>query len=215
MSESLTLSPRFITVLSRYFEANRDAIIKKGLKFPSHDQWLDFFHYTNRIKVCFQSERNEHDPHCPNFDDEKMNYIDEGEDCEECNIKEGITFEIHIELAGTHRTLETIYYKADEPLEEVIKKFEPLIGKTYYFCLCNGIVYKDKLCRNCYPHAYTRSEEEGGDCAICYDNGGRWCQFIECKHQFHYGCIVKIQENPKKCPLCRCVGDYKLDPFDV
>jgi hypothetical protein len=216
MTEPITLTPRFITVLSRYFEANREDIVKKGLKFPSNDQWLDFFHYgkTNSIKVCFQAERNQHDPHCPEWDDEKINYIYEN-DCEECSIKEGITFNIEIELTGTHRTLDTIYFTEDEPIDETIKKIQALSGKTYEFCICNGIVFKDKLCKNCYPHAYTRSEEEGGDCSICYENSGRWCQFVECKHQFHYGCIIKSAGHPKKCPLCRNAGDYKLDPFDL
>jgi len=216
MTEPLILTPRFITVLSRYFDANRNSIVKQGLKFPSQDQWLDFFHYgkENRIKVCFQSERNEHDCHCPKWDDEKINYIYDDE-CDDCKIKEGITFDIQIELAGTHKTLETIYFTEDEPVEETIKKIETLSGKVYTFCQCNGIVFKDELCRNCYPHAYTRTEEEGGECSICYDNGGRWCQFVDCKHQFHYGCIIKIPESRKKCPLCRNTGDFKLDPFDI
>jgi hypothetical protein len=217
MTDSITLSTRFVKVLSRYFEVHRPVIVERGLKFPNRDQWLDYFFYgmNNHIKVCFQSEKNEHDVHCPEWNDENTNYIEEGEDCGICDSKEGITFSIQIEITANNRTIETIEFTKDEPIEETIKKFEILTNKTYDFCICGGKVFKEKLCHNCYPHEYTRSEAEGGDCPICYENGGRWCQFVECKHQFHYGCITKIREHPKKCPLCRNAGDFKIDPFDL
>jgi len=216
---AITFTPRFITVMTRYYEANCEKIIKDGVDMPNGENWLDHFHYGKkgeRVKVCFQSRHNEHNYHCEEWDDCEDNAITEEEgSCPKCHTDYGITWTMEIQANDRYEALAIIEFYEDTTLEEMKAKIEKLSGKTYDFCCCGSVVFKEKMCKRCYPHDYTRTEEQGGVCSICYENGGRWCEFSECKHQFHWGCLCKTHEHPKKCPLCRGVSETHLDPFDV
>lgn len=209
---SITLTPRFISVLGRNFEVNREEIIKDGLQFPDNDNgFIKWFAYGKNIQVRFMSEKNEHHHMCSNG----SIVTAEEKKCEECEEIHGITFTLCLENKTTEIIMESIKFTKDTTLEEMLEKLEKYSGKVYDFCSCSlgKVVYKDGLCDSCYIYSYTRTEEEGGDCSICYENSGRWCEFVECKHQFHYNCVLKMDK--RICPLCRNKGDIKKDPFDV
>lgn len=59
-------------------------------------------------------------------------------------------------------------------------------------------------CQDCYIYSYTRTEEEGGDCCVCMQNGGRWVK-LGCNHILHKVCWNKIikYKCKDKCPMCR------------
>ena len=212
---SITLTPRFITVLSRYFEVHREEIIKKGLKFPGADESIDTFCFgkDNNIRVNFDSNRNYHHYLCSEYDGCSTPITAEEEKCEMCEEIHGITFTVSINLKTC--TAVSITFTKDTTLEEMLEKIEKYSGKVYDLCSCDTgrLAFKDGLCSYCYIHYYTRTEEEGGDCSICYENGGRWCEFEDCKHQFHIGCVSKMDKII--CPLCRGKGAIKKDPFDI
>ena len=66
--ETITLTPRFIVVLSRYFKAHRGRIIKNGLKNQGEE--LESFRYNEKIYVSFDSEVNRHNEDCGNYDED-------------------------------------------------------------------------------------------------------------------------------------------------
>lgn len=64
-------------------------------------------------------------------------------------------------------------------------------------------------CRKCHLFSYTRTAEEGGDCAVCLENGGLWYK-LECEHIIHRICLKKICKTKPVCPLCRAECKYPL-----
>ena len=198
----LTITPHLITVIKRHFEVEHKNIIREGLKCPNSDVVISGNSYGNpsaKINVHINSFKNEHIWRCSHHDDCKDNSITaEEKKCEECGETHGITFRliIFVNLRNDKRSkyLEKIYFTEDTTLEEMLEKLEKISGKTYDFCICGNTAFKDGLCTICYIHQYTRTEEEGGNCAICYENGGRWCEFDKCKHQFHRHCLDKLEK---------------------
>jgi hypothetical protein len=82
-------------------------------------------------------------------------------------------------------------------------------------CVCGKEVARGGLCKDCFIHAYERTEEEGGDCCVCHENNGRWVK-LECGHILHKHCWSKIVGS--KCPLCRRQNNNqkaRFDPYDV
>lgn len=216
----ITFTQRFIDVLTRKLEVDYTHIKQTGLDFPNNDHTLDGFRYgkdDEKIYVEFSASQNEHHELCEMYGDieEEDNYVTEEQgECEIC--KEKFCMRYTILIRARRCTLTVITYYDDTTLEQVIAMVKDLTGKVFEFCKCGDTVVKESKCKACYVHSYTRPEEEGGDCAVCYDNGGRWMQFNECKHAFHYGCFKKLQDIPKKvCPLCRGGGEWTIDPYDV
>ena len=214
--ETITLTPRFTVVLSRYFKVYRENIIKKGLKIQRENLYT--FNY-GKITCLFFSEKNKHEEYCVRFEEEKQDNTVYNKECLECGVKNGITYSLHIDYKiNKHRTiLEEVQFTEDTTQEEMEEKLKILANKKYDFCKCGSVAFEENLCKGCFIHSYTRSEEEGGDCPICYENKGRWAEFSACKHQFHFECITKLEFNEnyiKKCPLCRTASDYEIDPFD-
>lgn len=122
-----------------------------------------------------------------------------------------------ISTNGGRKQLEDIVWTKEEPLNMITFQLSKLIGKNYMFCKCGQLVVEENQCSECYIHSYTRTEEEGGDCPICYENEARWCE-LKCKHRFHMACMlkVKLQNGYRKCPLCRTMSDtFNLDTFDI
>lgn len=64
-----------------------------------------------------------------------------------------------------------------------------------------------------------------GECTICFDDiiGGRHdIAFLDCKHIYHYNCLLKWYSNPNanySCPLCNVQRDitnvYPEDKFQI
>jgi hypothetical protein len=134
---------------------------------------------------------------------------------ETCDLCDSLTQRLEISLSY-HRKgekkilLHTIQLDLDEitvdKIYEVIQSYQ----STYYSCQCDRLVYDPsdreaplgKWCMNCYIFRYKRTEEQGGDCCICYENEGRWARF-PCGHETHYHCYSKMPANARRCPLCR------------
>jgi hypothetical protein len=45
-------------------------------------------------------------------------------------------------------------------------------------------------------------EEDKIDCPICMDKKSQ--VITNCKHQYCFKCIKKVNEEENKCPMCRC-----------
>ena len=42
------------------------------------------------------------------------------------------------------------------------------------------------------------------NCVICLSNKNeKWCEIKECKHQFHFNCLIKWIKEKENCPCCR------------
>lgn len=216
---TITLTPQSIGVILRHFEVHREDIIREGLIFTElcGDNYLkwSYFGKDQDKKMHYKSQNNGHRHLCDYFNHTRKNYITaEEKKCDECHAIHGITFTLTIEDSKTETELEYIDFTKDTTLDEMREKLEKISGKTYDFCSCPDgyIVFKDGVCDYCYIHQYTRTEEEGGCCAICYENGGRWVEFDKCKHQFHSVCVAKLEK--KICPLCRGGGKILDNPFE-
>ena len=207
----IELTPRFIQVLSRSIKVNREEI---EAELDNHDDDQGF-RYNEKFKVKFHYDLQRHSEDCEEYDEDSDHNIVVGE-CKECG-SEYIRYDCNIYYGDNF--VETVSWSKTTTLEELMAKIQLLSGEKYYECKCGNIrklLQYDGMCKTCYIWSYTRTEEEGGDCAICYENNGRWIELTTCKHQFHYGCIKTY--NNKKCPLCRheyithC--DFKMDPYD-
>ncbi|GLJ13437.1 hypothetical protein SUGI_0212250 [Cryptomeria japonica] len=66
------------------------------------------------------------------------------------------------------------------------------------------------------PRWWSEGLEEGADdeeviCAICLDSIERGVEVkgLECKHVYHYACILRSTKRKAQCPLCRASYDYR------
>jgi hypothetical protein len=206
----IELKDRFIQVLSRSIKFNRKEI-EEELNNHNNDGG---FQYNEKIKVNFTFYSKQHSEDCEEYDEDSDNYIT-GE-CKECG-SEDIQYRCIIHYDDNYIT--TVKWNKTTTLSHLMEMLLDLSGEKYQVCKCGNtgkLLQYDGMCKTCFIWSYTRTEEEGGDCSICYENNGRWVELKTCKHQFHYGCIKKY--NNKKCPLCRheyithC--DFTMDPYD-
>jgi hypothetical protein len=205
----IELTPMFIQVLSSSVEVNREEIESDLNKFESSDG----FPYKGKFYVSFTVQDLEHSEDCEEYDEDSDNNYITGE-CKECGSDKLYICNI---LCGDN-CITNVTWTKTTTLEELMAKIQLLSGK-YQVCKCGNInigkLSYNGMCKTCYIWRYTRTEEEGGDCSICYENNGRWIELKTCKHQFHYGCIKKNKNI--KCPLCRheyishC--DFEMDPY--
>lgn len=97
--------------------------------------------------------------------------------------------------------------------EKAIESWINWLKEEWKTCVCGKEVVRGDHCRDCFIHAYERTEEEGGDCCVCHENNGRWAK-LECGHVLHTHCWEKVVGH--KCPLCRNPsGKTTRDPYDV
>lgn len=228
---SFTITKRFCDVVSRWLEVRWEKVVENGRKFPDRDIILAEISYNGLVRVFIYSAINGHSLHCDNDGDVQ--------DGDECNCEYGILFTVYVQLWGdrdvdniTLYVYSIIINDESEALVKVSEFIRSLEGKIVQRCsLCSkNASYKDGLCDECYIHQYERTEDEGGECCICRENGGRWVKLIACGHIIHLHCCKKIEANADKkkcCPLCRVpwcdvnVGGVvllprlKKDPYDV
>lgn len=211
---SIKLSARFIEVVTRYFKIHRSSIESK-LDINENDDTV--WHYSDTLYIDTTIDHKEHLERCEEYDDEnENNYIKD--ECKTCGNKEIVYYLFIVtNVSGRRAVLETIKWKKEHNIDMVNLQLNKLVDKIYYFCKCGEMAVEEDLCGTCYIHSYTRPEEEGGDCSICLENGGRWSQ-LECKHNFHMVCIRKVGVVGEftKCPLCRHKSkSVTFDPFDI
>ena len=208
-------TPQLLQDVKRHIEFNYDRFINKTIKLQNQD--LKLFDYTayldNNWKIKWCIFPTIHEICCDEYDDisEMMDNIIIGK-CTECNSEEGYKINIHVYynkirikglsqntmLDGNPLTWNDLYSKLSF-LEKPIK-----------MCECGKKAKNDYKCKECYLFSYTRTEEEGGDCAVCLQNGGVWYK-LECTHIIHRMCLKKISKIKPICPLCRVEFEYPLD----
>ena len=113
----------------------------------------------------------------------------------------------------------------DEEKSKITKHFAHLLAESIpdsiILCVCGDKAVKKNKCRGCYLDSYTRTEEEGGACSICFENKGIWFK-THCGHIFHQQCLIRALKGKNQCPLCRaqiphCIfaGGGQLNPYNV
>ena len=219
---SFTATKRFCDLTTRWLEVNWNEILKDGHRFYEGEAYIQILNFKN-VRVTVASHPVWHNHLCDGEDNQGR----VTEDCNECDAECGTEFVFaiqHWKIKSNNDTVFTEYktvihkedayvgdgyerYKQAE-LENTILKIREWEGKTWDTCKhCEDEpVYKNDLCEDCYIYDYERTEEEGGECCICRENGGKWVKLSTCGHILHLTCCKKIECNVDKkkcCPLCR------------
>ena len=190
------LSKREITFFCRSLETNRDNFGeffdmeekgKERLVEESCYHSLDGFNFCIDFNHCFFDYVDD--------DGDKIYFIDV------C---------LRFDKGGYIQTIGRITPSAiDYSIEKIIEKLKLLEDKSYSQCReCeNRVVFKNDLCKVCYPKAIF---EKDYSCVICRtyddDDDGKervWVK-LDCSHIYHWKCFMELRKNNhKKCPLCR------------
>jgi hypothetical protein len=195
---TFTFTKAHAQMVSRLLELDYEDY-KEELKEPEYHGSYTHIQYSKDIEVNrFARIISKHERDCGH-----EGVIDFDEECE-CTREYGLCLRIDTKigrLGVPRKTLFEVIMLMNTPLHELISKVNAYAGKVYHTCSCGSLTVDGKSqCRECYIYSYERTDEEGGSCAICYENGGLWGQINHCKHTFHSHCLNKCE---KKCPLCR------------
>lgn len=134
---------------------------------------------------------------------------------EDCDCDKDVGYIIGLDYEGRN----LFYKRINETTLENALKIVGYIKASYQICQCGNAATKEGWCNTCYIRRHTRTEAEGGDCSVCYENEGRWVR-LECKHELHLHCHDKIEPDVshgcgRKCPLCRRVSARpNIDCYD-
>jgi hypothetical protein len=214
--ETIVLSNRGHTVFRRFIDINMDKVIKKA-QSAHHNSDYDESITFQRFIFQLQYRLGYHEDGC----EEGEEPILFGHGCDKCNYtKVQIRSNIQYQHPDKNRpTIEDIYIDADKVgiAEQVQLLLFKKQGKGWTLCMCKRLAEKDGMCEECYIHSYERTEEEGGNCCICYENNGRWTK-LECGHIFHRHCAYNIKKENGfvvKCPLCRKPSDLRYNNPDI
>lgn len=236
-----TVSKRFCDVATRWLDTVWEEVIKDGHAYPDSEAFLAQFGWNGKVRITISGSENYHRHPC-------MNEEELVED-DECSCKPGHLFTFTLQAWGQrvepvdYDIYEVVVLQSEKnseianaeniatSLEKVCQHIRTWEGKTFYECkYCSErIVYKDGKCKECYIHQYERTEDEGGECCICRENGGQWAELTTCGHIMHYNCCKKIERNGDKklcCPLCRkawyspsddrhMLVNIKHNPYDI
>ena len=225
--ESITLSKRMYVIFKRIIETKLDKVIESAKKVKKNSDMPLYYEIFNK-KWMFQIgySLGFHGNEC---EEEDLLY---GETCDNCEYEKmdidiGIYSVPPIYEIGSQVLLEETSIPADEITKEKVIEWLDWVEKNknaWKFCMCGEVATMNTACDKCYIHGYVRTEEEGGDCCVCHENGGRWLK-QECGHILHYYCYVKIPAMPnaegktvRKCPLCRKETSFNRtidDCYDV
>jgi hypothetical protein len=201
------LSKRGLTIFKRYVEMNFDRVLgqaKKAKRKPHSG--------INRIKInnwiiTLDYYMGFHADDCENEGERIL--FDERCDCDYQEVQMEIEVSYEYDSKKNDLLIDSLLLDASVATKENMYEFLDKIQekKEWTMCPCRSVAKKDGLCKECYIHSYERTEEEGGNCAICYENNGRWTK-LQCGHIFHTYCINNLDNVPLKgwtikCPLCR------------
>ena len=75
--------------------------------------------------------------------------------------------------------------------------------ENYSMCLnCCSLVKKDKSCEDClFFQSFLKQKNKKEICGICQEETYR--TVLPCHHHFHKSCLLKMDPEDLKCPLCR------------
>ena len=75
--------------------------------------------------------------------------------------------------------------------------------ESYKLCMnCCSLVRKGKDCEEClFYKSYMEYKKKKELCGICQEESYR--TILTCKHHFHKYCLLKMDPEDLKCPLCR------------
>ena len=210
--------PQLLQDVKRNIELNYERFINKTIKLETQDVRFPSFDYTayidNNWKIKWSIMPTIHNNNCSEYDDSGFVVEDNtiiGK-CAECNNEQGYNVSIFIyynkiliKNLGQNTMLDGNQLTwNDLDLEHKLSFLE----KPIIMCECGKRAKNDDKCKECHLFSYTRTEEEGGDCAVCLENGGVWHK-LECTHVMHKICLKKISK--PICPLCRAKYKYPLD----
>ena len=117
------------------------------------------------------------------------------------NIHDIIEIEINYEL---HGHIDKIYkrYKKCRGIQTAILYIWNF-PKKYTICPeCCELVKSDQMCQSCiFFKSYMKYNNQHEICGICQEETYR--TVLPCNHYFHKACIIKMDPENLKCPLCR------------
>jgi hypothetical protein len=74
---------------------------------------------------------------------------------------------------------------------------------NFNLCMnCCALIKKDRQCEQCcFYKAYMEYKCKKEVCGICQEESYR--TILSCQHHFHRSCLLKMDPDDLKCPLCR------------
>jgi hypothetical protein len=218
------LSKRGLTVFKRYVEMTFDEVLNKAKKAKKPLYNTPYSISISKWTIKLDYYMGFHDDECDKGVDADILFDEKCDECDYHKVRMSLVvyYEYHPKKNDMH--IDSLLLDADIATKENMYEFlDKIQEKQWTICPCKSVAKKDGLCRECYIHSYERTEEEGGHCAICYENNGRWMK-MECGHIFHSYCVRNLDGIPsshgwiKKCPLCRkecdICSDNKLTVYD-
>lgn len=220
--ETITLSKRGYTVFKRWVEVKFDPTLERAKEAQDDtDGEIDHHSFGKNWKIELDFDLPRHIYGCDNSE-KQMVY---GDTCDTCRC-EKMMFKIALcyTNSGKHwwHTMETKEFPIETVSKEMLLIWLDGVEENknkWSFCGCGQLATMNEACDTCYIHGYVRSEEEGGDCCVCHENGGRWIK-QQCGHILHRHCLlnIKVEGTKRKCPLCRNSADFgttQEDCYDV
>lgn len=82
--------------------------------------------------------------------------------------------------------------------------------QMYLLCLdCCQLIKKDQECEECiFYKTFMQVQQKKQTCGICQEECFR--TMLSCNHYFHRSCLIKMDPENLKCPLCRHPFDENL-----
>jgi hypothetical protein len=204
-------TPQLLQDIKRHIELNYNRFIKKTIKLQTQEfKLFDYTAYIDNWKIKWLILPVLHEMYCSEYDDNgEMNNNTIIGKCTECNNEEGykVIILIYYNKIQIKRLEQNTMLDGNPLTWNNLEHKLSFLENTIKMCNCGKKAKNNDKCRKCHLFSYTRTEEEGGDCAICLENGGLWHK-LECEHILHRECLKKISK--PVCPLCRAVFKYSL-----
>jgi hypothetical protein len=186
------------------------------------------YSYNDNFSTVLCASIIAHDEDC---DDYPYGWLSDDCECNHRDLVNNITLTLRIKYNDSVIHTQSFDVTKIGEITEIEKSVEPeyfalrffnTIPDSVILCVCGERAddkAKDK-CRRCYLDSYTRTEEEGGRCSICFENEGVWFK-THCNHFFHQHCLLRALKAKRECPLCRtsipnCIhAGGELNPYNV
>jgi len=231
---SVNISERFKNIIRKQLEVNKTRLYRESRNHIEDNKIFSYFMvdhplnrntYNHNFKSIIFTSIKSHDSDCNLYP--YCCYDDDGDnDYDECKCKRKNVGDIYFHLHITYKNQVVYRHSVFIYALNMQNSFDDLcseIPSIINICNCGSVTdVNEKMCNECYINSYTRTEEEGGRCSICYENEGVWCK-TNCpisngskSHMFHKHCLDKHLEQKNNCPLCRHENiEVELNPFNI